>query len=99
MFDAGSRYIRLELATHRGEDSREIAYVKRRFLPRGSAMPVLVEVEITEGDRIDLVTSRTLGDPEQFWRVCDANDAMSPLALTERVGQRIRVPIPQFEGL
>ena len=35
------------------------------------------------GDRLDLITARTLGDPEQFWRICDANDALDPDDLAE----------------
>ena len=39
---------------------------------------------MAQGDRLDLITARTLGDPEQFWRVCDANDALDPAELTDR---------------
>lgn len=98
MFAPTSRYYHLETATHSQEGERPVAYVRRRFLPRGERMPVLVEQEITEGDRLDLITSRTLGDPEQFWRICDANNTMNPIALIEEVGRALRVPIPQFEG-
>jgi hypothetical protein len=58
-------------------------------------MPLLIEVLVTEGDRLDLITARTLGDPEHFWRVCDANNAMNPFDLTAEIGRRLRVPIPQ----
>lgn len=95
MFEPNSRYYSLETATYVAADGREIAYKRRRFLPRGEDMPLLVEVTVTEGDRIDLITARTLGDPEQFWRVCDANNAMNPIELIEEAGQVLRVPIPQ----
>jgi hypothetical protein len=39
------------------------------------------------------VTARTLGDPEQFWRICDANDALDPYALVVP-GRRLTVPMP-----
>jgi hypothetical protein len=58
-------------------------------------MPLLVEVTVIQGDRLDLITARTLGDPEQFWRVCDANDAMNPPDLTAQPGTAVRVPVPQ----
>ena len=48
-----------------------------------------------QGDRLDLITARTLGDPEAFWRVCDANDALDPAELTSEAGRRLRVPLPQ----
>ena len=46
-------------------------------------------------DLIVEITARTLGDPEQYWRVCDANDAMNPAELTVRPGRTLRVPLPQ----
>jgi hypothetical protein len=95
MFEPNSRYYTLQTVTYVAADGREIAYKRRRFLPRGEEMPLLVEVTVTEGDRIDLITARTLGDPEQFWRVCDANNAMNPIELIEEAGQVLRVPIPQ----
>ena len=36
-----------------------------------------------DGDRLDNVSAQYLGDPEQFWRLCDANNAMEPEELTE----------------
>jgi hypothetical protein len=95
MFDAGSRYAVVETATLRDPDGRLVAYVRRRFLPRGAGLPLLVEVEVTQGDRLDLIAGRTLGDPEAFWRVCDANDALDPADLTATIGRRLRVPFPQ----
>ena len=97
MFTSTSRYYSIETAkiVLRG---RTIVYVRRRFLPRGDEMPLLAEVVVTEGDRMDVITARTLGDPEQFWRICDANNAMSPFELTEHPGRVLRVPIPQAQG-
>jgi hypothetical protein len=98
MFSPRSRYYNIETATYQSEEERPLAYVRRRFLPRGDRMPVLVEITVTEGERLDLITARTLGDPEQYWRVCDANNAMNPADLVAEMGASIRVPIPQFEG-
>jgi nucleoid-associated protein YgaU len=95
MFESTSRYYALENATLTTPDGRIIAYKRRRFLPDGKDMQLLVEVTVTEGDRLDLITARTLGDPEQFWRICDANNAMNPLELIEP-GRVVRVPVPQF---
>jgi hypothetical protein len=95
MFDLGSRYANLPTATLTDRDGRAIAYVRRRFLPHGSVMPLLVEVRVAPGDRLDLIAARTLGDPEHFWRICDANDALDPWALIEEPGRALRVPVPQ----
>jgi hypothetical protein len=96
MFDPTSRYYTLETATLTIADGRVVAYKRRRFLPQGQSMPLLLEVTITQGDRLDLITARTLGNAEAFWRVCDANDAMNPDDLTAEPGRTLRVPIPQM---
>ena len=96
MFEPTSRYYALEDASLTSADDRIIAYKRRRFLPDGEKMPLLIEVTVTEGDRLDLITARTLGDPEQFWRICDANNAMNPSDLTAETGRVLRVPVPQF---
>lgn len=96
MFDHTSRYYNLETAKHATPEGREIAYKRRRFLPQGREMPLLVEVTVTQDERLDLITARTIGDPEQYWRVCDANDAMNPVDLTVEPGRILRVPVPQM---
>ena len=95
MFEPTSRHSALETVTLTAADGRMVAYTRRRFLPQGEDMPLLVEVTVAQGDRLDLITARTLGDPEQFWRVCDANNAMSPPDLTAEIGRTLRVPVPQ----
>jgi hypothetical protein len=95
MFDYTSRYASLDTATVETKDGRTSAYKRRRFLPSGEEMQLLVEVTVTEGDRLDVITARTLGDPEQYWRVCDANNTMNPEELTDEIGRTIRIPVPQ----
>jgi len=95
MFEHTSRYHTLETAIFTARDDRIIAYKRRRFLPRGADMLLLIEVPVIQGDRLDLITARTLGDPEQFWRVCDANNTMNPFELTAESGTVLRVPVPQ----
>ena len=95
MFDQTSRYFNLETALHTTIDGRTVAYKRRRFLPQGDAMPLLGEVTTTQGDRLDLIAARTLGDPLHFWRICDANNAMNPLELTEEPGVTLQIPVPQ----
>lgn len=94
MFDPKSRYYSLETVTRTTSDHHTIAYVRRRFLPVAETMPTLVEVVVNQGDRLDLITARTLGDSEQFWYVCDANGAMNPVDLTAEPGRRLRVALP-----
>jgi hypothetical protein len=75
-----------------------VSYLRRRFLPDGTKVVVLAEHIVSQGDRLDNVTARYLGDPEQFWLVCDANNAMRPDDLTaepEQIGHRLIIPLPQ----
>ena len=97
MFDHNSRYAPIEDAIYEAADGRRIPYKRRRFLPQGETLPLLAEVSVGEGDRLDLIAARTLGDPEAFWQVCDANNAMNPFDLTDEVGRVLRIPIPQFQ--
>ena len=90
MFPATSRYYSVETAKLILPDGREIVYLRRRFPPRAAAVP-LAEHLVTEADRLDNVTAIYLGDPEQFWRVCDANNALRPAEMEED-GRRIVIP-------
>lgn len=94
MFDPTSRYHDLERASLRLPDGREIAYVRRRFIPRSESLPPLGTEIVGAGDRIDLIAARALGDSEQFWRICDANESLDPETLLVP-GQRLRIPLPQ----
>lgn len=95
MFTSTSRYYALPTKTLTTPDGRRVTYVQRRFVPQSNAFQVLGEVVVKQGDRLDNISSRTLGDPEQFWQICDANNAMNPSDLTAELGQRLRIPVPQ----
>lgn len=95
MFEPHSRYAKLATRTFLTEDGRTISYVERRFLPPAERHALLVEVTVDQADRLDLIASRTIGDPEQYWRICDANDAMDPFTLTDEAGRVLAVPLPQ----
>ena len=94
MFEPTSRYFNLESATYTNPRGEPIIYKRRRFLPQGENLPLMVEVTITAGDRLDNIAARTLGDPEVFWRIADANNTMNPDELTETPSSSIRIPVP-----
>lgn len=96
MFEQNSRYRNLEVAAHTTPDGREIAYARRRFLPRPEIMTLIGDTIVTDSDRLDLIATRTVGNPELFWRVADANRAMDPTALLAPPGRRLRVAMPEF---
>src|SRR5215211_5141810 len=95
IFPPTSRYYNIETTTREMSDGRTMAYLRRRFLPAPERFSVLQEHVVVQGDRLDNVTARYLGDPEQFWRVCDANAAMRPDELTETIGRRLRITLPE----
>ena len=91
-----SRYTSLTSSDYTSKDGRIIHYLPRRFVPDGTTMPLLVEVMVVQGDRVDLIAARTLGDPEQSWRICDASNTLNPVDLTDESGRALRVAVPQF---
>jgi hypothetical protein len=95
MFAVTSRYYSLPIATYPTPDGRQISYVRRRFLPSLDSFALLLLHTVTDSDRLDNVTAQYLDDPQQFWRVCDANDVVSPFDLTDTVGATIRITLPQ----
>ncbi|MGH7871422.1 MAG: LysM domain-containing protein [Candidatus Binatia bacterium] len=94
-FAPNSRYFDTATANFTKVEGRTIVYLRRRFVPDSSEFSVLQEHGVVQGDRLDNVTARYLGDPEQFWRVCDANGAIRPDELTETIGNKIRITLPQ----
>jgi hypothetical protein len=95
MFAVTSRYYGLATATLETADGKTIVYVRRRFVPPPERFELLQEHTVVEGDRLDTITAQYLGDPEQFWRLCDANGAVRPDELTETVGRRLRITLPE----
>jgi hypothetical protein len=94
-FPPSSRYYSIEITTLKTSDGRIVAYLKRRFLPQPERFQLLQEYSVADGDRLDNVTARFLNDPEQFWRICDANNAMEPEELTSTPGQTILITLPE----
>jgi hypothetical protein len=90
MFSKTSRYYELPDQTWVSPDGREVTYKSRRFLPRDVRLGGVTSV--AQSERLDLVAFRTLRQPDQFWRLCDANSAMSPFDLVEPSGQVLRLP-------
>lgn len=97
MFDPDSRYADLETAVLVTGGGREVSYKRRRLLPQGAKLPLLAEVTARDGERLDLLTARTLGEATQWWRVADANNTMNPSEL-EMPGRTLRVPLPGSPG-
>jgi hypothetical protein len=95
LFPANSSYQNVETRKLKLPDGTELVYLARRFVPPPERMAFLQEHVFVQGDRIDNIAARYLGDPEQFWRVCDANRAMRPVELTEEIGRRLKITLPE----
>ncbi len=95
LFPPTSRYHGIDTATLPSAGGGVTIYIRRRLLPLAESLALLREHAVSEGERLDNITALHLGDPEQFWRVCDANNAMRPEELTETTGRRLRITLPE----
>ncbi|HEY0867641.1 MAG TPA: hypothetical protein VGE01_09685 [Fimbriimonas sp.] len=76
-------------------DGRTLTYLSRRFVPPPERFQTLGYHQVQAGDRPDLLAYRSLGDPEQFWKIADANAVLHPMELTEVVGRLVRMTLPE----
>jgi hypothetical protein len=94
-FSPTSRYYATETTTLETPEGKVIIYLRRRFVPSPDRFALLQEHIVSQGERLDNITAQYLGDPEQFWRVCDGNGAMRPEELTETIGRTIKITLPE----
>jgi hypothetical protein len=94
LYPRTSRYHDVETTTLELH-GRTIVYLRRRFVPPPERFALLREHVVAEGERPDTLAARYLGDPEQAWRLCDANAVMRPAELTELVGRIVRITLPE----
>jgi hypothetical protein len=95
LFPITSRYSGIDTAKLETAAGKTIIYLRRRFVPSPERFALLQEHTVTEGDRLDNITAHYLGDPEQFWRVADANNSMNPSELTQPIGRKLRITLPE----
>jgi hypothetical protein len=91
MFDDNSRYAELTTYTVKDHRGRTVVVVPVPDAPDQTALGIYL---MRQGQRIDHLAWKYLGDPAGFWRICEINDAMLPEALTEAT----QVTIPQKSG-
>ena len=96
MFPINSRYHETQRAEFVTKDGTKIPFLRRRFVPPAGRFELVEEHTVTGGDRLDNIAAQFLGDPEQFWRIADANNAMRPEDLIV-IGQKLKITLP--EGL
>jgi hypothetical protein len=94
-FAPTSRYYGIATSQLVQADGRTVVYLQRRFLPPPENFGLLQIVSVVANDRLDNLAARYLGDPEQSWRLCDANRAMQPEALVVNVGAMLAITLPE----
>lgn len=97
-FPANSRYQGAEVLKYVAEDGTEIAYIAPRVLPDPARFTQVGEHQVNEGDRLDNIAALRIGDAEAAWRIADANRAMRPNALTEVIGKKLAITLPEALG-
>lgn len=94
-FTNQSRYYGIDTTTLVSAQGQVVGYLRRRLLPDADQFQLLEEYRTRQGDRLDNLAAHFLGDPELFWRMCDANNAMRPEALTDTLARVLRITLPQ----
>jgi hypothetical protein len=94
-FPPTSRYALTPTASFMRADGTAVTYLKRRFVPPPENLALLQWHRVVQNERLDNIAARYLGDPEQFWRLCDANRALRPQELTETIGKPLRITLPE----
>jgi len=90
-----SRYASLQTATLETPDGCVTLYLRRRFVPPADHFAEIQQYIVSQGERIDQLAAKLIGDPEKFWQLCDANNAMTSDDLTETPGRSLRVTLPE----
>lgn len=93
-FPPTSRYYGLATTTLEGPAGLPVIYLKRRIVPSPDTFQLLHLHTVAQGERLDNIAALYLGDPQAFWRICDANRAMRPEDLTDTLGRQIRITLP-----
>ena len=95
LFPPESRYHGLAAVQVTQPDGTVIAYLKRRFVLPPENFSVVQQHTVVQGDRVDNLAAQYLGDPELYWRLCDANRAVRPDELTETPGTTLVITLPE----
>lgn len=93
-FPPNSRYHNVPLRKTTAADGTEETFVGRRIIPAIERYRVLDRYRTEKDSRIDNVAASAFGDPEQYWRICDANGVAEPAVATKPDGRLLVIPLP-----
>lgn len=96
-FPTDSRYYGAKTLSYTAPNGQLITYLAPRFVPQPGApnFSTVATHTVTQGDRLDLLAAKYLGDPLIFWLICDANGAIRPNQLVETPGTVLNITMPQ----
>ena len=96
-FPTDSRYYNSAVLSYTSPGGQTISYLARRFVPQPGApnYATVATHTVVQGDRLDLIAAKYLGDPLMYWLLCDANGAIRPSSLVETSGAVINITMPQ----
>ena len=94
-FEATSRYYGKQLTSSVTIEGETVIHTTRRFVPPPENFSFLQFHYVEQGDRLDNITYKYLADPQQFWKLCDANRVDKPDDLVKEVASAIRITLPE----
>jgi hypothetical protein len=96
-FPTDSRYYNASTLTYITPTGETISYLARRVVPQPGApnFATVATHAVRQGDRLDLIAAKYLGDPMMFWLICDANGAVRPSELVGTPGTVLNITTPQ----
>jgi nucleoid-associated protein YgaU len=95
-FPPNSRYYASATLTYVTPAGETITYLGRRIVPQPGEpnFATIATHTVRQGDRLDLIAAKYLGDPLVFWLICDANGAIEPADLVAEPGRVLNITTP-----
>jgi len=96
-FPTDSRYYASSVLQYTAANGQVIPYLARRIVPQPGSpnFATINRHTVHQGDRLDLIAAKYLGDPLMFWLICDANGAINPDDLVATIGHVLAITTPQ----
>jgi nucleoid-associated protein YgaU len=96
-FPTDSRYYGFSTLSYTTPTGQTVSYLPRRFVPQPGApnFATVATHTVQQGDRLDQIAAKYLGDPLMFWLICDANGAIRPNQLIETAGAVLNITMQQ----
>jgi nucleoid-associated protein YgaU len=96
-FPTDSRYYAFGVQQYIAPNGQNIPYLQRRIVPQPGApnYATINTYTVQQGDRLDRIAAKYLGDPLMAWLICDANGAIEPYTLVATPGTVLNITTPQ----